>query len=123
MFDKEAKKDAAKRWLSGFAQGVKEQVQNGADWVKENPAAAATIVTLGTGLVTGAGKIINGIGKHSQAKAEQYKRERTVYDHSTGMYLTTKHKLSANEIAAVHNMKRRTGLSMTEVLMKLDLLE
>lgn len=106
-----------------FGEKVKDGFSNGLDWVKEHPKEFIGILTAGTAIVGGVGRIANGINKRHVAKQEQYNKERFVYDHSAGAYLKTKHKLTANDVKAINALRRNTGMKMSEAMEELDLLE
>lgn len=106
-----------------FGDKVKEGFSNGVDWVKEHPREFIGILTAGTAIVGGVGKVANSINKRNTAKQEQYNRERFVYDHSAGVYLKTKRKLTGDDVKAINALRRNTGMKMSEAMEALDLLE
>ena len=106
-----------------FGEKVKDGFSNGLEWIKEHPREFIGILTAGTAIVGGVGKVANGINKRQAAKQEQYNKERFVYDHSAGVYLKTKHKLTANDVKAINALRRNTGMKMSEAMEELDLLE
>ena len=112
-----------KETIKNMYESGKEKVKDGVEWIVNNPVAAGLIATTLTGLTATTGKIIRSANRNRQEKQETYNKERFIYDHSTGMYLKTKRKLNANDIAKIHALKKSKGWSMTETLMKLDLLE
>ena len=59
-----------------FGDKVKEGFSNGVDWVKEHPREFIGILTAGTAIVGGVGKVANSINKRNTAKQEQYNRAR-----------------------------------------------
>ncbi len=115
-FNKEAKR------RNGPLYKVKNKVNEGVTWVKENPKEAVQIftivATIGTTVATAAGAGVRLYKNH----AEQHRHDYDIYDHSTGMYLHLKRKMNNNDHVILQQY-RNQGMSQTEALLKMGLLK
>ena len=119
-------KEWKNRAKNGFKKGafwIKNKVDNTIEYVKSNPQGAATIVATVTAIIGGGSKLMKSVNKHRELRQEKWHREREVYDHSTGMYLQTKRKLTKNDIVRINNLMRSTGKKKSEVMHDLNLLK
>lgn len=100
-----------------------EKVRNTVEYVKENPQGAATIVGLGATIIGGTTKLVKSVNRHQAIRQEKWHHDREIYDHSSNMYLTTKRKLTRDDIDRMNRLKREKGLKTSEALMQLNLLK
>lgn len=84
---------------------------------KEECVIAATVV------LPLAVKGINSVSKVIVAQKEEHHRLLTDYDPSTGWYNELRHPLSVQEKAAVVALKKSDNLTMTEALLRMNLLK
>ena len=91
-------------------------------YVTENPKKVALATVAITALLKNLGRFTNGAGRIISAKQEQYNKERYVYDHSLGIYLKTKRKLTSEDLRMIDRLRTK-GFTKVQALMKLGLLE
>lgn len=91
-------------------------------WAGENPQNAAAIIFALAAGGKGAEKIFRSISRVITTKQEQYNKDRYVYDHSLGIYLKTKRKLTKADLELIDRLRRR-GFSKSQAMLKLNLLE
>ena len=89
------------------------------EWCQDNKEGLAIAGVI----AAGAGKVGKMALKHHDLKVEQRLKDRNVYDHSTGSYVELKHKLKGRDIEQIQSIRRTTGCSYTEALMKLNLVK
>lgn len=98
------------------------RVQNGIQWVIENPEKATALAAGGAALLGGANKVIRGVHRNVTVRRELYDKKHRVYDHSTNMYLYTKRPLKKADYDRIYAERRRTGKRVGEILSDMDLL-
>ena len=101
---------------------MKNLIKSLIKWASENPRSAAVVIFA----IMAGGKEVNKLTKSVNrvvaAKQEQYNRDRYVYDHSLGIYLKTKHRLTKKDLEMIDRLRRR-GFSKSQAMIKLNLIE
>ncbi len=111
-FKREAKIREIKQKAMGAAKATIE-------WCTDNKEGLAIAgITM-----AGAGKLLGKAIKHHDLKVEQKLKDLKTYDHSTGAYVELKHKLRGRDIEHIQNLRKSTGCSYTDALMKLNLVK
>lgn len=118
-----------KHWANRFKDGIKKggyfvktKVQEGVQFVKENPEATAAILTTGTAAVEGTRRLIIGVERQINKRRERHDRDRRTYDHSLDIWLETKRKMTKKDIDRMNELMRR-GYKKSEALSMLKLLK
>ena len=89
------------------------------EWCQDNKEGLAIAGVI----VAGVGKAGKVALKHHDLKVEQKLKDLRTYDHSTGAYVDLKRKLKGRDIEQIQSIRRATGCSYTEALMKLNLVK
>lgn len=109
------KKEAAKRKLKGYVEAAKLNVIKGVKWVTEHPAEAAASVT-------GLGLFVKSVTKTSANHAEQRRREREFFEHSSGKWCEIKRKLTPREQVEAE-ARHKAGETWTQIFSDMRLLK
>ena len=111
--------------VKGEKRGFKEKLMDASDkmriWWSENKDWAVVVlpVVLGGGIWV-VKKVVNGSVDIVKLLIEDRKISRRVYDPSTGLYLTLKHKLTNKEAIRIAELRKTVGV--TEALKELGLI-
>lgn len=100
-----------------------EKARNAVEYVKNNPEGAMKIlggVTVVAGSVT---KVAKSVNRHQALRQEKFHCEREVYDHSNGIYLQLKRKLTKADIDRMNRLKREKGYNVSEALSEMGMLK
>lgn len=111
-------KDGARNFGRKVANKTKEAVE----FVRDNPETAAMLITAGGAVCGVIGKITKSAAKTANLRQERFNKERFTYDHRSNMYLKYKRPLRKEDIANIEALRKK-GLTKTQALLKLDLLE
>ena len=99
-----------------------EKGKRAAEYVRDNPREAATIIAAGSTFLGITHKISKDISRKNLLRKERELKELYVYDYSSHMYIRLKHKLSVEDLENVERLRRK-GYSKTEALLKLNLVK
>lgn len=109
------KKEAAKRKLKAGVETVKIKVMQGVKWVSDHPAEAAAGAT-------GLGLFVKSLTKTSANHAEQRRREREFFEHSSGKWCEIKRKLTPREQVEAE-ARHKAGETWTQIFSDMRLLK
>lgn len=109
------KKEAMKRKLKTGVETVKTGIMKGAKWVSDHPAEAAAGVT-------GLGLFVKQLTKTSANHAEQRRREREFFEHSSGKWCEIKRKLTPREQVEAE-ARHKAGETWTQIFSDMRLLK
>lgn len=109
------KKEAMKRKLKAGVETAKIKVMQGVKWVSDHPAEAAAGVT-------GIGLFVKQLTKTSANHAEQRRREREFFEHSSGKWCEIKRKLTPREQVEAE-ARHKAGETWTQIFSDMRLLK
>lgn len=109
------KKEAMKRKLKAGVETVKLNIMKGVKWVSDHPAEAAAGVT-------GLGLFVKQLTKTSANHAEQRRREREFFEHSSGKWCEIKRKLTPREQVEAE-ARHKAGETWTQIFSDMRLLK
>ncbi len=109
------KKEAAKRKLKAGVETVKTGITKGVKWVTKHPAEAAAGVT-------GLSLFVKSLTKTSANHAEQRRREREFFEHSSGKWCEIKRKLTPREQVEAE-VRHKAGETWTQIFSEMRLLK
>lgn len=109
------KKEAMKRKLKAGVETAKTGIMKGVKWVYEHPAEAAAGVT-------GLGLFVKSVTKTSANHAEQRRREREFFEHSSGKWCEIKRKLTPREQVETE-ARHKAGETWTQIFSDMRLLK
>lgn len=109
--------------IEGYKRKVEQKVDDTkkaiGKFVKENPAEATAIILASIGAVD---HIVRQTNKQQAYKAEQFKQNRTVYDHSTKHRWTTKRNITDDERGEINIRHYKYGEDYYTILTSMNLL-
>lgn len=109
------KREAAKRKLKAGVETTKIKLMQGVKWVSDHPAEAAAGVT-------GLGLFVKSVTKTSANHAEQRRREREFFEHSSGKWCEIKRKLTPREQVEAE-ARHKAGETWTQIFSDMCLLK
>ena len=93
-----------------------------AKWAMEDPKRAVAMIAVLLGGSRGLSRMVNNVSRCVKTRQEQYNKDRYVYDHSLGIYLKTKRKLTKQDLLMIERLRGK-GFTKAQAMMKLNLLE
>lgn len=118
---KDLKRAARKAKFREAFSKFKKKVQDGADWVMDNPEKTLAITAV-AGTIGGAGaKIAKARHKSKVLSEERELKELYVYDNRLGHYWKVRRRLTNNEWLEI-DRRKRNGERMADILSDLRLL-
>lgn len=109
------------KWRS-FVTKAKHKMQQGMQWVRDNPESAGILATVGTAALGSGVKIAKSLVRTHNLRREQFNKERYIYDRSLGMYLRTKRPLRNKDYISI-NRRRKNGEKLSDILESMRILE